>query len=89
MDAMPSARFVMQTNGLLLNRMDVKYVNKFQSVFVSLDGDKSLTDYYRGHGTYDRVLKNVNEIRENGFAGEIVARMTVGEETPKTVTTLD
>ena len=81
MDAMPSARFVMQTNGLLLDRMDVKYVNKFQSVFVSLDGDKSLTDYYRGQGTYDRVLKNVNEIRENGFTGEIVARMTVGEET--------
>jgi putative peptide-modifying radical SAM enzyme len=80
-DAIPRARFVMQTNGLLLDRMDQKYVNKFQSIFVSLDGDRSLTDYYRGHGTYDRVLKNVKEIRESGFAGEIVARMTVGEET--------
>ncbi len=81
MDAMPSARFVIQTNGLLLDRMDAKYVNKFESVFVSLDGDKALTDYYRGRGTYDHVLKNVKAIHEKGFVGEIVARMTIGEET--------
>jgi uncharacterized protein len=80
-DAMPRAQFVMQTNGLLLDRMGQKYVNRFQSIFVSLDGDRALTDYYRGRGTYDRVLKNVREKRESGFAGEIVARMTVGEET--------
>ena len=50
-------------------------------IFVSLDGDEALSDYYRGKGTYRRVANNLKKIRENGFTGEIVARMTVGEET--------
>jgi uncharacterized protein len=81
MDAFPAARFVLQTNGLLLDRMNIKYVNKFDSVFVSLDGDEALSDYYRGEGTYKRVASNLEKIRDNGYVGEIVARMTVGEET--------
>jgi uncharacterized protein len=81
MDALPAARFVLQTNGLLLDRMSTKYVNKLDSVFVSLDGDETLSDYYRGRGTYRRVANNLTKIRDNGYLGEIVARMTVGEET--------
>jgi uncharacterized protein len=81
MDAVPTARFVLQTNGLLLNRMDVKYASRFDSIFVSLDGDEALSDYYRGRGTYGRVANNLKYLRENGFEGEIIARMTVGEET--------
>lgn len=81
MDALPAARFVLQTNGLLLDRMNTKYVNKFDSVFVSLDGDEALSDYYRGEGTYRLVAINLKKIRDNGYLGEIVARMTVGEET--------
>jgi uncharacterized protein len=81
MDAFPAARFVLQTNGLLLDRMNTKYVNKLESVFVSLDGDEALSDYYRGRGTYKRVATNLEKIRNNGYMGEIVARMTVGEET--------
>jgi uncharacterized protein len=81
MDAFPAARFVLQTNGLLLDRMSTKYVNKLESVFVSLDGDEALSDSYRGKGTYKRVAGNLRKIRDNGYMGEIVARMTVGEET--------
>lgn len=81
MDALPAARFVLQTNGLLLDKIDARYVNRFDSIFVSLDGDEALSDYYRGQGTYRRVASNLKKIRENGFTGEIVARMTVGEET--------
>jgi putative peptide-modifying radical SAM enzyme len=81
MDAIPTARFVVQTNGLLLNKVGSEYLNRFESLFVSLDGDEAITDYYRGRGTYRRVMKNLNTIRLDGFEGEIVARMTVGEET--------
>jgi putative peptide-modifying radical SAM enzyme len=81
MDAIPNARFVIQTNGLLLDKVESEYLNRFESIFVSLDGDEAITDYYRGRGTYRRVMGNLQAIREDGFEGEIVARMTVGEET--------
>ena len=81
MDAVESDRFIIQTNGLLLDRLEPEYVNRFQSIFVSLDGDEALTDHYRGKGVYRRVARNLKLIRENGFKGEVVARMTIGEET--------
>jgi len=81
MDAVPSARFIVQTNGLQLDKVEPEYLNRFDSVFASLDGDEALTDYYRGKGTFRKVMANLNAIREDGFEGEIVARMTVGEET--------
>ena len=80
-DAVPETRFVIQTNGLLLNRLSASYLNKFESIFVSLDGDEALTDYYRGKGTYRRVRDNLKHVRKQGFRGEIVARMTVAEAT--------
>jgi putative peptide-modifying radical SAM enzyme len=81
MDAIPNARFIIQTNGLLLDRLDSDYLNRLDSIFVSLDGDEALTDYYRGRGTYKRVANNLKRIRERGYRGEIVARMTVAEAT--------
>lgn len=81
MDAVPAARFVLQTNALLLDRVNMDYVNRFDSIFASLDGDEATSDYYRGRGTYKKVVSNIKTIRENGFKGEIVARMTIGEET--------
>ena len=81
MDAIPRARFVVQTNGLLLDKIDAEHLGRFQSIFVSLDGNETVTDYYRGIGTYRRVKRNLRTIMDRGFKGEIVARMTVGEET--------
>jgi len=81
MDTIPWARFVIQTNGLLLDRLEAEYLQRFDSIFASLDGDEAVTDYYRGRGTYERVARNLRIIRGRGFRGEIVARMTVGEET--------
>jgi putative peptide-modifying radical SAM enzyme len=78
---MPDRSFVLQTNGILLDKLDFEYVNRFKSIFVSLDGNESLTDYYRGAGTYRKVIDNLTKITEQGFNGEIVARMTVAEET--------
>jgi uncharacterized protein len=81
MNTVPASRFIIQTNGLLLDRLEPECANRFDSIFVSLDGDEGLTDHYRGKGVYRRVARNLRLIRENGFKGEVVARMTVGEET--------
>jgi putative peptide-modifying radical SAM enzyme len=81
MDQMKTCRFMIQTNGLLLGKLAPEYVNRFETILVSVDGDEALTDYYRGKGTYRTVAKNVQRIRENGYGGEIIARMTIGEET--------
>jgi len=81
MDAIPESDFILQTNGTLLDRMGPNYVNRFESIFVSLDGNETITDLYRGNGTYKKVMGNLKKIRENGYSGEIVARMTVAEAT--------
>jgi len=80
-DAVRAKHFVIQTNGLHLNRLEPEYVNRLRSIFVSIDGDEELTDYYRGKGVYRRVIDNVGLVRRNGFEGEIIARMTVMEKT--------
>lgn len=81
MDSSSAKHFIMQTNGLHLNRLEPEYVNRFSSIFVSLDGDERLTDFYRGKGVYRRVIRNIKLINRNGFEGELVARMTAMEET--------
>ena len=73
--------FLIQTNGTLFNKLEAKYVNKFHTILVSLDGDIKTTNKNRGEGTYEKVINNLKEIKENGFSGEIIARMTVEEPT--------
>jgi len=80
MDAVP-ARFVVQTNGMFLDRIEPKYLQKFHSILVSIDGTKSVTDGKRGSGVYDRVMRNVELVRREGFRGDVVARMTVAQGT--------
>jgi uncharacterized protein len=77
MDALPNVKYYMQTNGKLLDEIPKEYMNKFQRILVSIDGNKKRTDFNRGKGTYDSIIKNLNLIRKNGFNGEIVARMTI------------
>ena len=77
----PVKRFMMQTNGLLLDRLPPEIVNRFTTILVSLDGRKDLTDANRGEGVYERVMENIQRIRANGYAGELIARMTVTEAT--------
>ncbi len=77
----PVSRFMIQTNGLLLNQLPSEIINRFETILVSIDGDEPLTDTGRGHGTYRRVMENIRAIHDGGYAGEIIARMTVHEET--------
>ena len=73
--------FLIQTNGTLFDKLPKEYVNKFHTILVSLDGDKKQTNLNRGEGTYGKVINNLKEIKENGFSGEIIARMTIEEPT--------
>lgn len=75
-------KFRMQTNGLLLNRLPSEYMNRIDKILVSIDGNKERTDFNRGRGVYDRVIKNIKFIRENGYKGEVVARMTISSDFP-------
>lgn len=69
--------FRMQTNAKILNKLPINYLKKIDKLLVSIDGDKERTDLNRGENTFDLVLKNLKWARENGYSGEIVARMTI------------
>jgi uncharacterized protein len=77
----PVQRFMMQTNGILLDRLPQEIVNRLFTLLVSLDGKRELTDTNRGAGVYDRVMDNIRKIRAQGYTGELIARMTVTERT--------
>jgi putative peptide-modifying radical SAM enzyme len=81
MDAAKPKHFMIQTNGLLLDKLEPEYVNQFHTILVSIDGDEALTDYYRGKGTFRKVVDNLKLLLQNGFQGELIARMTVMEQT--------
>lgn len=81
MDHVKAKHFLIQTNGLLLNRLEPRYVNRLHTIFISIDGDDALTDFYRGKGTFRKILNNLKLARWNGFKGELIARMTVMEQT--------
>ena len=81
MDTVKAKHFMIQTNGLLLDRLEPEYVNRFHTLLVSIDGDEALTDYYRGKGAFRKVIDNLKLIMQNGFSGELIARMTVMEQT--------
>ena len=81
MDKVKAKHFMMQTNGLLLDRLEPEYVNRFHTILVSIDGEESLTDYYRGKGTFRKVVDNLKLTIKNGFKGELIARVTVMEQT--------
>jgi uncharacterized protein len=81
MDKVEPKHFMIQTNGLLLDQLEPKYVNRFHTILVSIDGQEELTDFYRGKGTFRKVIDNLKLIRKNGFEGELIARMTIMEQT--------
>ncbi len=80
MDAIPG-RFVIQTNGLLLDRIEPRYLKKFHSILVSIDGTKETTNRNRAKGVYEKIIRNIGLIRNRGFCGDLVARMTVPQGT--------
>ncbi|MGM5481840.1 MAG: TIGR04084 family radical SAM/SPASM domain-containing protein [Nanobdellota archaeon] len=81
MDCVHAKKFMLQTNGILLKEIKRNYINRLHTILISIDGDEILTDYYRGIGTYKSVINNAKQIKQNGFEGELIARMTIDEKT--------
>lgn len=79
MDTIPAKTFMLQTNGQFLHKLTSEYMNKIHTILVSLDGTRDHTNERRGNKVYEKIIKNLNLIRQNGFKGEIIARMTVDE----------
>jgi len=80
MDEIEAEAFVLQTNGLLLKRLDEEYVKRFSAILVSFDGRKDVHNFYR-RNSYDRVLENVKRLNSMGYEGELIARMVATQKT--------
>lgn len=78
-DEIPAKEFMLQTNGMFLHKLPSKYLNKLSTILVSIDGTKEHTNQRRGSGVYEKIIDNVKLIKQNGFTGEIIARMTIDE----------
>lgn len=78
---MPVNRFILHTNGTLLERPGHDTLAAIEKIQVSIDGDREINDRNRGTGTYEQVTGNVKKIRRDGYKGEVVARMTVEKGT--------
>jgi Predicted Fe-S oxidoreductases len=76
----PAKKFILQTNGLLIKDASIELLNKFDTILLSIDGVKEVTDMYRGNGVYDQVLGNAIWLKKRGFKGDLVARMTLTED---------
>lgn len=77
----PVDRYMLQTNGTLLDRIGPADLSRFETILVSIDGPEWLTDANRGTGTYRKVVDNLRTTREPCYPGELIARMTVNERT--------
>jgi len=80
MDRFPQARFMLQTNALLLNKIPEDYAKRFHSILISIDGPEKVTDGYRSARVYQRVLENVRWLEGIRYQGDIVARMAISQE---------
>lgn len=79
-DLLPTVKhWSVQTNATTLHKLQSKYLTKLSAILASIDGRKTSTDCNRGDGIYNTVLKNCLYARENGFTGDLVARMAISE----------
>ncbi|MBI4393045.1 MAG: TIGR04084 family radical SAM/SPASM domain-containing protein [Euryarchaeota archaeon] len=79
MDRVQAKHFVLQTNGLFLDSIPDDCVRRLDTILVSLDGRPEVTNAHRGPGIHGHVMEKVAKIRPR-FSGDLVARMTVSEE---------
>lgn len=73
-------KYSIYTNGLLLDAIPQHILLKFNTILVAIDGDKSAHETYKPAGSYEKVIKKIQNIR-NIFPGELIARITMEENT--------
>ncbi|MFB0563817.1 MAG: TIGR04084 family radical SAM/SPASM domain-containing protein [Candidatus Lokiarchaeia archaeon] len=78
-DTIPAKHYILQTNGCFLDKVGEDYLKRFHSILVSIDGREETTDSYRGKGIYRRIIKNGKMVRDRGYQGDLIARMTISE----------
>ncbi len=71
--------FTLQTNGVLLDKTNNYILENLDFIFVSIDGNKKITDKYRGRGTYNKILSNLRSAKPK-IKGKLLARMTLTPE---------
>jgi len=71
-----ASHFVINTNGSFIERLD-GIVHRFDSILLSIDGERKVTDYYRGPRCYDTVMHAVDFLKDQQFKGELIARMSI------------
>ncbi len=79
-DILPAKKFVIQSNGFFIEKMG-DYIHKVDAVLLSIDGRKKVTDFYRGKGCYEKVMKALHFLKKNNYEGNIIARMTASCKT--------
>jgi putative peptide-modifying radical SAM enzyme len=78
MDGM-NCHFMIQTNGMLLDKLPTKYLLRLDKMLVSIDGTKERDNLNKGILHYDKIISNLKDVRSRGYKGEIVARMVISE----------
>jgi putative peptide-modifying radical SAM enzyme len=76
-----TAKFVIQTNGILMGKLGKDYWLRFDTILVSIDGIEQINDLHRGKGMYRVALRMATRLNRMSFQGDLVARMTVTEDT--------
>ncbi|MEA3414243.1 MAG: TIGR04084 family radical SAM/SPASM domain-containing protein [Nanoarchaeota archaeon] len=72
-----NCEFCIQSNGIFLNQLPFEYLQKIKKILLSIDGTQERNDSNRGIGKYEILLKNIKKIKEQGYKGEIIARMVI------------
>jgi MoaA/NifB/PqqE/SkfB family radical SAM enzyme len=71
------------TNGLLIHRINTASQNKLKYIILSLDGNKEAVDKIRGEKTFSKIIKSINELKDNGVSimiSNVLSKYSVREE---------
>ncbi|MHC1601068.1 MAG: TIGR04084 family radical SAM/SPASM domain-containing protein [Candidatus Nezhaarchaeales archaeon] len=79
MSRVNAKHFVIQTNGLLIDKLPRDYWLQMDAILLSIDGIEQITDHHRGKGVYRKVIAAARKLRAMGYEGDLIARMTVTE----------
>jgi sulfatase maturation enzyme AslB (radical SAM superfamily) len=77
MDRIPAKAFTLQTNVTYLDKIDPTYLKRLDTILISVDGGREVTDANRHEGVYDTVISNRRNIWRKGDRND--ARASVGD----------